>query len=90
MSNVLSESDRKAVSEILTRELAVEETQLTLDAKLEADLSADSLTIVQITLALEERFNLTIPDAMAERISTVGDVFEAVAELQESAERRAS
>ena len=88
MNNVLSESDTKAVLDILVEQLGVQEAQLTPDAKLEQDLGADSLTLVEITIALEERFNLSIPDEEWERVSTVGDVFEALVELVRKSERR--
>ena len=81
MNDLLSENDTKAVIEILARELGVPEAQLTHDASLEADLGADSLTLVQLIMALEDRFNLTIPDERSEGVKTVGDVFELLAEL---------
>jgi acyl carrier protein len=81
MNDLLSEKDAKAVLEILAAELGVAEAQLTNDARLEDDLGADSLTLVQINMALEDRFNLSIPDERLERVQTVGDVFELLAEL---------
>jgi acyl carrier protein len=81
MNNMLSENDTKAVLAILVRELDVQEAQLTPDARLEEDLGADSLNKAEITMALEERFNLSIPDEQWEGVSTVGDVFEALAEI---------
>ncbi len=81
MKNLLSETDTKAVLDILVEQLGVEKDQLTPEARLEDDLGADSLTLVEITLALEERFNLSIPDEEWEGVSTVSDVFEALAEL---------
>jgi acyl carrier protein len=81
MNDLLSEKDAKAVLEILAAELGVAEAQLTNDARLEDDLGADSLTLVQINMALEDRFNLSIPDDRLERVQTVGDVFELLAEL---------
>jgi len=80
-NNVLSEKDTKAILDILIEQLGVPEEQITLDARLMDDLSADSLTVVEITLALEERFNLSIPDEQWEKVSTVGDLFELLAEL---------
>ena len=80
-NNLLSENDTKAVLDILIEQLGVPEDQITLDAKLMEDLGADSLTVVEITLALEERFSLSIPDEQSERISTVRDLFELLAEL---------
>ena len=62
--------------------------QLTSDARLKEDLGADSLEEVEIVMALEERFNLTIPDDTSERISTVGDILEALAELLGTAEQK--
>lgn len=81
MKSYLSESDSKAVMDILVEQLGVPMEQLTPEANLVQDLGADSLTVAEITLALEERFNLAIPDEAWERVSTVGDVFEVLADL---------
>jgi acyl carrier protein len=81
MNTLLSEKDTKAVFDILVEQLGVQEAQLTADARLREDLGADSLEDVEIIMALEERFNLSIPDEVSERISTVGDIFEALAGL---------
>ena len=88
MNNLLSENDAKAVLDILVEQLGVEREQLTPEARLQEDLSADSLTIAEITLALEEQFHLAIPDEAWERVSTVRDVFEVLAELLCSSARR--
>jgi acyl carrier protein len=90
MSNQLSEKDTKAVLDILVEQLGVQQAQLTPEARLQEDLGADSLENVEIIMAIEERFNLSIPDEMTERISTVGDVFEALAELLGDQEPRAT
>lgn len=81
MNNLLSEKDAKAVYDILVEQLGVGREQLTDDARMVADLSADSLAIMEIILALEERFNLTIPDDRVEQVETVSDVFDLVASL---------
>ncbi|HYV29329.1 MAG TPA: acyl carrier protein [Candidatus Eisenbacteria bacterium] len=81
MNNILSEEDTKAVLDILVEQLGVEQAQLTPDARLEEDLGADSLTLVEITLALEECLNLSIPDQEWEKVTTVGNLFEALADL---------
>jgi acyl carrier protein len=81
MNDLLSEKDTKAVIEILARELGVPEAQLTRDAKLQEDLGADSLTLVEVIMALEDRFDVVIPDERSERVETVGDVFELLSEL---------
>ena len=59
MNHLLPEKDAKAVLEILTEELGVEQSQLTTDARLKEDLGADSLSLVEINMALEDRFNLS-------------------------------
>ncbi len=82
MNGTLSESDRKAVRDILIEQLGVEASQLTPEARLQEDLGADSLTLVEIAMALEERFDLSIPDEEWEGISTVAEVFEARDDLR--------
>ena len=83
MEGLLSPEDSKAVIAILTRELDVQASQLTPEARIEDDLGADSLTIVQINMALEDHFNLTIPDERLQGVRTVADVFELIAESLE-------
>ena len=88
MNNVLSDADTKALQDILVEQLGVQENQLTPDARIEEDLGADSLDKVEIIMSVDERFNVSVPDEIAERVSTVGDLVEALAELLEKRERR--
>jgi acyl carrier protein len=81
MNAILCEKDTKAVLEILAEQLGVKESQLTPEARMEEDLGADSLTLMEIVMALDERFNISIPDESAEGVSTVADVFEMLADL---------
>jgi acyl carrier protein len=81
MNNILSEKHTKLVLDILAEELGVQEAQLTSDARLQEDLGADSLTLVELTMVLEDRFNLSIPDEEWEKVATVGDLFEALGDL---------
>lgn len=76
---MLTGEEVKAVEKILAEELGVQPQQLTPSATLEADLGADSLTKVEIILALEEKFHVAIPDELAEGVETVEDVFNAAA-----------
>ncbi len=62
------------VREIVVDQLGVEEDDVTMEASFIDDLGADSLDIVELIMALEEEFDLEIPDAEAEKITTVGDV----------------
>ena len=61
------------VKEIVVEQLGVDEDAVTMSASFVDDLGADSLDIVELILAFEEEFNVEIPDAEAEKISTVGD-----------------
>ncbi len=88
MNNLLSETDTKALLDILVEQLGVQENQLTPDARIEEDLGADSLDKVEIIMSVDERFSVSIPDEIAERVSTVGDLFEVLAERLEKRERR--
>ena len=86
MRSLLLENDAEVVLQILVKNLDVAKEQITDDARLEDDLGVDSLGFVEITMAVEERLHLNVPDEQAERVKTVGDLFELVAEL--SAEQK--
>jgi acyl carrier protein len=62
------------VKKIIVEQLGVEEDEITMESSFIDDLGADSLDIVELIMALEEEFDLEIPDSEAEKISTVGDV----------------
>lgn len=62
------------VKAIIVEQLGVEEGDVTLEASFIDDLGADSLDIVELIMALEEEFDLEIPDSEAEKITTVGSV----------------
>ena len=62
------------VKEIIVEQLGVADTAVTLEASFIDDLGADSLDIVEIIMALEEEFDIEIPDADAEKVVTVTDV----------------
>ena len=64
------------VKEIIIEQLGVAESAITNDASFIDDLGADSLDIVELIMALEEEFDLEIPDNDAEKVVTVGDVVE--------------
>ena len=62
------------VKEIIVEQLGVADTSVTLEASFIDDLGADSLDIVELIMALEEEFDIEIPDADAEKVVSVGDV----------------
>ncbi len=61
------------VKEVIVRELSVAESQVTEDATFDGDLRADSLDVVELVMALEDEFDLEIPEEDAEQMRTVGD-----------------
>jgi acyl carrier protein len=62
------------VKEIIVEQLGVEEDDVTMESSFIDDLGADSLDVVELIMALEEEFDLEIPDSEAEKILTVSDV----------------
>ena len=64
------------VKSIILEQLGVTESSVTMEASFIDDLGADSLDIVELIMALEEEFDIEIPDADAEKVVTVGDVVE--------------
>ncbi len=68
------------VKGIIVEQLGVTEGSVTMEASFIDDLGADSLDIVELVMALEEEFDIEIPDADAEKVTTVGDVVEYIKE----------
>lgn len=64
------------VKEIIVEQLGVDASQVTDEASFVDDLGADSLDTVELVMALEEKFDIEIPDEDAEKISTVNDAIE--------------
>ena len=69
-----SEEILEKVKAIIVEQLGVTETAVNMDASFIDDLGADSLDIVELVMALEEEFDMEIPDSDAEKVVTVGDV----------------
>ncbi len=61
------------VKQIIAEQLGVEEAEITPSSSFIDDLGADSLDTVELVMALEENFDLEIPDEAAEKIRTVQD-----------------
>ena len=68
------------VKAIIVEQLGVAETSVEMESSFIDDLGADSLDIVELVMALEEEFDLEIPDSDAEKVVTVGDVVEYIKE----------
>ena len=68
---------RNCVAEVLD----IKPTDVRAEARWREDLDADSLAVVEITLALNDAFSIKIPDVDPEELTTVGQAFDLVAEL---------
>lgn len=70
----------KRVKEIIVDKLTVDESEVTPAAEFSKDLGADSLDTVELIMEFEKEFDITIPDAEAEKIATVGDAINYIEE----------
>lgn len=68
------------VKGIIVEQLGVADTAVTMEASFIDDLGADSLDIVELIMALEEEFDMEIPDTDAEKVVSVGDVVDYIKE----------
>ncbi len=65
---------QEKIKDIIVEQLGVTPEKVKLEAKFIEDLGADSLDIVELVMAMEEEFDLEIPDEDAEKLKTVNDV----------------
>jgi len=71
--------------EVLASELDVEADKVNADARFKEDLDADSLDLVEVVLALEEKFGIEIPDEEIASVKTVGEAADLVIAKQNAA-----
>ena len=76
----MEKSVEKRVIEIIVEQLKVSPEEVTLEASFIDDLGADSLDLVELIMAMEEEFGLEISDEDAEKIQTVQDAVNYIAE----------
>lgn len=69
------------VKSIVAEQLGVDAGDITLETSFD-DLNADSLDVVELIMALEEEFDIEIPDEDAEKIKTVGDAVDYIKDKQ--------
>lgn len=75
----------EAMKGVLASELNVDRDKVTADARFKEDLDADSLDLVEVVLALEERFSVEIPDEEIAGVKTVGEAADLVVTKQAAA-----
>jgi acyl carrier protein len=71
------------VADIIVEQLGVSRDEIVPEASFIDDLGADSLDIVELVMAMEEKFDIEIPDEDAEKIQTIGDAVEYLKERLE-------
>lgn len=72
----------KEMVDIIVEQLSVEKDKVVPEASFVDDLGADSLDLVELIMAMEEQFDIEIPDEDAEKIVTVQDAIDYVGKLQ--------
>ena len=76
----MSQEILEKVCSIVSEQLSVEAAEVKSDSNFKNDLGADSLDTVELVMALEEAFDIEIPDEAAEGIATVGDAVKFIEE----------
>jgi acyl carrier protein len=80
MTTVTSVAER--VCDVVCETLGVNREQLTPQTNFRDDVAADSIDVVELVMALEEEFEITIPEADAARLRTVGAAIEYIEQEQ--------
>lgn len=70
------------VKAVVVEQLSVDGDSVKMDSKIIEDLGADSLDVVELVMALEEKFNVEIPDGDAEKLVKIEDVVNYIDNLQ--------
>ena len=62
------------LKKILSEQLEINESLITLDSNIVDDLGASSLDLVDLAMSVEDEFGIEVPDELIETVQTVGDV----------------
>ena len=76
----MSNSIEERVTKIVMEQLEVSQEQAVLNASFVEDLGADSLDTVELVMALEEEFEVEIPDEVAEKITSIQEAVDYIKE----------
>ena len=63
---------------MIVDQLGVEADSISLESSFVDDLNADSLDMVELVMAMEQEFDISVPDEVAEKVGTVGDAVELI------------
>lgn len=66
------------IKQVVIERLEINEDDVTMDADIQKDLGADSITVVEMIIELEDAFDIDIPDEEAEKLRTIRDVVDYV------------
>jgi len=78
----MAQNIEERVKEIIADQLGISVDQIKPESKFVDDLGADSLDVVELIMAFEEEFGVEIPDEDAEKIATVQDILDYIAQKQ--------
>jgi acyl carrier protein len=73
----------ETIKNLIVEQLSIKDAQsITLETSIHDDLGADSLDAVEIIMGIEDEYNIEIPDEVAEKFLTVGDIVSYLKENQ--------
>ena len=64
------------IKELLAEQLDANAEEMTMETRIDEDLGADSLDVVELLMSIEDEFEVEIPDEEIENLKTIGDVVE--------------
>ena len=73
----------ESIKKLIVDQLGVDEGSITMESSFVDDLNADSLDMVELVMAMEQEFDVSVPDEVAEKVATVGDAVEYIKSLAE-------
>ena len=76
----MADSIEEKVTDIVSEQMGVDRSEITRETSFVNDLNADSLDTVELVMEFEDQFELSIPDEEAEKIQTVGQAIDYIAE----------
>ena len=76
------EEIKEKVVKIVSEQMGVDKSEVTMETSFVNDLNADSLDTVELVMEFEDEFELSIPDEDAEKIQTVGKAVEFIGKAQ--------